>query len=519
MIDRPEAPLSAPLLFAVLEYGEFPEMLRVAEALHQRLGRPVVFWFVKASYRRLAQDSAAVVAQGFSWLDAAGRWSDQVASGLAPQASAGAAPSLHEPLPKLPRAASRRGRLGRWLALAGLPVFVLSAVLRDTGSALRHTARDLANFTRDLRRFRARHRVADGVLASIRPALVVVGQDAPGSDLPFLLVAAGQRRIPRLMAPFAMFSLNETADYAHARPGHRVQASALNTLVAKIYPHWVLGWRGERLLRLPGWRALALEHVGLVHGLPWTPLSEPVEALTAESEVAAQTLVELGVDSDRISVVGSPVHDRLGAHLAQRSALKERLCQEHGLDPPRPLVVCGWPANLFPWLAGRVIAYRSYDEVAVVWAAALADVRDRHGVNVMVSVHPKTLSHEYQAACDRGLPCRVGGADELIAASDLFTTLNGSSITAWAIACAVPVLLFDCFDTRYEDFKWVQGCVQVQDEHGFVDELSWLCADADARADLALRQREVAGRWGILDGGASTRLADLARRLIGAASM
>ncbi len=518
MIDRPEAPLSAPVLFAVLEYGEFPEMLRVAEALHQRLGRPVVFWFVKASYRRLAQDTAAVVAQGFTWLDAAGRWSDQVASGLAPQASAGAAPSLRETLPKLPRAASRRGRLGRWLAFAGLPVFGLYGVLRDTGFALRRTARDLANFTRDVRRFRARHRVADGVLASIRPALVVVGQDVPGTDLPFLLIAAGQRRIPRLMTPFAMFSLNETADYAHVRPEHRVQASALNTLVAKFYPHWVLGWRGERLLRLPGWRALALEHAGLIQGLPWTPLSEPVEALTADSGVAAQTLAELGGDRDRITVVGSPVHDRLFAHLAQRNALKERLCREQGLDPSRPLVVCGWPANQFPWLAGRVIAYRSYNEVAAAWAAALADVRDRYGVNVMVSVHPKTLSHEYRAAFDRGLPCRVGGADEWIAVCDLFTTLNGSSITAWAIACAVPVLLYDCFDTRYEDFNRVQGCVQVQDEQGFIHQLSRLCADADARAELALRQREAAGRWGILDGGASTRLADLARRLIGAAS-
>jgi hypothetical protein len=391
-------------------------------------------------------------------------------------------------------------------------------MVRDTGSALRHTARDLSNFTRDVRRFRARHRIADGVLASVRPALVVVGQDVPGTDLPFLLIAAGRRRIPRLMTPFAMFSLNETADYARAKPDHWAQASALNTLVAKVYPHWVLGWRGEHLLRLPGWRALALEYVGLVQGLPWTPLSEPVEALTAESEVAAQTLAELGVVRDRICVVGSPVHDRLGAYLEQKGTLKERLCREHGLDPSRPLVVCGWPANLFPWLAGRVIAYRSYDEVAAVWAAALADVRDRHGVNVMITVHPKTLAHEYQVACDRGLPCRVGDADELIAASDLFTTLKGSSITAWAIACAVPVLLFDCFGTRYEDFNRVPGCVHAGDEQGFVDELSRLCADADAREDLALHQREVARHWGVLDGGASTRLADLAGRLIVAAS-
>lgn len=514
-MDRPEAPL----LFAVLEYGEFPEMLRVAEALHKQLGRPVAFWFVKASYRRLAQDSAAVVARGFTWLDTVGQSFDKVASGFAPLASNNTAPSITEPLPQLPQSVSRRGQLGRWLALISLPLFVLNGIVRDARFVLRSSARDLANFTRDVRRFRARYQVADGVLESVRPALVVVGQDVPGTDLQFLLIAAGRQRIPRLMTAFAMFSLSEVADYARAKPDHWVQSSALNSLVAKIYPHWVLVWRGARLLRLPGWRALALEYVGLIEGLPWTPLSEPVEALTVESEAARQEMVELGVDHDRICVVGSPVHDRLFAHLAQKSVLKKRLCLEHGLDPSRPLVVCGWPANIFPWLAGRVIAYRSYDEVAAVWASALAEVRDRHEVNVMVSVHPKTFSHEYQAAYDSGLPCRVGGADELIAASDLFTTLNGSSITAWAIACAVPALLFDCFDTRYQSFDRVQGCVQVQDEQGFIQELSRLCADADARADLALSQRKVAGLWGVLDGGASSRLADLAGRLIREASI
>jgi hypothetical protein len=513
--ERPHAPPPAPLLFAVREYGEFPEMLRVADALHSLLSRPVVFWFVKACYRRLQEDTRAVIARGFTWLDENGQWSDQVASGCVPNFSTCAVTSLGGSVTLVSRNAVRWVRLR---TLIFLPRFILNGVLRDMGIALRDIARDMANFTRDVTRFRARYRIADGLLVSIQPSLVVVGQDVPGTELPFLLIAAGQRRVPRLIVPFAMFSLKETADYAYARCEHRVKSSAVNAFVAKFYPHWVLDWLGERLLRLPGWRALALEYVGLVRGLPWTPLSEPAEALTAESEVAAQALAEIGVVRDRIFVVGSPVHDQLAAHLKDRLALKKRLCRTHGLDPSRLLIVCGWPANMFPWLGRRVIAYGSYEEVAAVWAAALADVRDRHGVNVIVSVHPKTLPHEYLAALDRGLPCSFEGTDELIAASDLFTTLNGSSITSWAIACAVPVLLFDCFDTRYNDFSRVPGCVHVQDEKGFARMLSLLCADEGARAELARAQREVAERWGVLDGCASARLVGLVRRLIGEAS-
>ena len=67
-----------------------------------------------------------------------------------------------------------------------------------------------------------------------------------------------------------------------------------------MYPHWLLRQDGRRVLRLPGYRALALETSGLVHGKPWTPLSEPCEAVTADSKVAADTLQALGLEGSRL---------------------------------------------------------------------------------------------------------------------------------------------------------------------------------------------------------------------------
>jgi hypothetical protein len=59
-------------LFAVLEYGEFPGLLRIAEAGRNSLGAAPLFFFAKRSYRRLAADSAAGQAvprgdQGCRW--------------------------------------------------------------------------------------------------------------------------------------------------------------------------------------------------------------------------------------------------------------------------------------------------------------------------------------------------------------------------------------------------------------------------------------------------------------------
>ena len=124
------------------------------------------------------------------------------------------------------------------------------------------------------------------------------------------------------------------------------------------------------------------------------------------------------------------------------------------------------------------------------------------------------MREHLQEASRRGLKLVRGDSDALVAHCDLFTTLNGSSLTAWAIACGKPVVLFDCFRTGYVDFDEVPGCIMVHDETAFLGELDRMCGDAGARASLGEAQRSVAADWGVLDGRAQERLAALAAQLI-----
>ncbi|QEE43673.1 hypothetical protein FVA81_03355 (plasmid) [Rhizobium sp. WL3] len=505
-----------PVILAVLEYGEFPELIRVAHVLRSSLDRPILFFFVKRGYRRLGEDSTVVVDNGFSWIDSEGRLHREAAETrvvetiLSPSAQ-----EKSEPIP--PSTVRNRSRKGKVLTLLRLAPYAMAFFALAIYGTLRLYARDLANFHRDVRRFSGRYHEMERVLSRFAPALVVVGQEPPGSELPFLLAAAGRLGIPRLVTPFAMFSLRVTAEYASSRPEYRVDFSPLNAAVAKTFPHWVMTWKGRRLLRLPGWRALALEWTGLTLGLPWSPLSEPVESITAPSDVAATAMAEMGVDRARVTVVGSPVHDRLAAYLAERHALRARICCELDLDPSRPILLCGWPANIFAWLSGRAIAYPNYEALANAWVKALVDVKAKYGINVIASIHPKTLASEYRVATEHGIACVDGRTDELIAACDIFTTLNGSSVTAWAIACGIPVVLFDCFETHYTDFNNVPGCVLAETEEQFVSSLDALCGNAEFREKQASEQRIVAEGWGRLDGNAGKRLSDLAAKLVGSA--
>jgi len=222
-------------------------------------------------------------------------------------------------------------------------------------------------------------------------------------------------------------------------------------------------------------------------------------------------MIESGVVPGRISVVGAAVHDRLASLKSQDKAA---LARRFGLRTERPLIVCGWPANIFPWLGTRTIKYADYPSLVRVWAAALADVRDRFQCEILVSVHPKTLDEELVEPHAHGLTTVRGDSDELIALCDLFTTLNGSSVTAWAIACEKPVLLFDCFETNYPEFEAAPGCLMVQTEAEFLARLTELAADVEARRRLAAKQATVAAEWGVLDGHARSRLQDLARNLV-----
>jgi hypothetical protein len=471
------------ILIAVVEYGEFPEMLRVADIVKSRLRREVTVFFAKRRYRDLARDTAAVLERGHRWMD----WQGVEQRVPAPAA---AEPEAEEP------AGKPYARVGWLRALAG----------------------DARALLRDLRGFRRRYAEIASIVSAARPELLIVGQDLLGKELSFALIAAARQGVPTLIVPFAMFSSRELAEYALARAEHHVGARPLNALLATRYPRWALRHEGKTLVRLQGSRGLALEWAGLAGGNPWSPCSEPATAIACESRVAMRNFASMGVPPARLRIVGSPVFDRLAAELAKGAAGREQLMDRHGFDPRRPLLVCGWPANIFAWLGERHIAYADYRALAKAWANALAQMRDSHGIQVLLTAHPKTLESELEEARSRALAVQRGGTEETIAHCDMFVTLNGSSITAWAIACRKPAVLFDCYRTGYRDFDSAAGCVMTEDESSFRAELDRLCREPERRARLAAAQAAVAADWGELDGRSTERLAALCGELIGAAA-
>ncbi len=505
-----------PVMIAVLEYGELPEMLRVANLIRDELKHRVIVAFLKTAYRRLPEDSAAVLAQGHRWMDADGILHERPAEpGPPAPSSQPAQPPAEGPRP------GRTRRLPRALGVAITVVAIVPAALAEIGTrigaGLKTIAADLINLITDIRRFKARAARLGRMLAAADPALVVVGQDPVGTELAFLLQHAHDRGTPSLMVPFAQFNLREYGEFAASRGDLALRGRPLNPVLATLYPHWAARFRGRRVLRLQGSRGLALELAGLVRGDPWIPWTEPVTAIACDSQRTRDDMAAMGSRADRIVVTGTPVMDRLAAHMASAEAGRAELVGTTGGRPGRPILVCGWPANIFAWVGGRRVLYPDYATLAEAWAGALASIRAEHDINVILSVHPKTLDEEVAAATARNLPLVRHASDVLIACCDMFTTLNGSSITSWALACGKPTLLFDCYATGYTEFADVPGCRIVHTEAEFVGGLARWAGSPQALAEATTEAGRDARSWGVLDGLAGRRLAALIERQIGGA--
>ena len=82
-----------------------------------------------------------------------------------------------------------------------------------------------------------------------------------------------------------------------------------------------------------------------------------------------------------------------------------------------------------------------------------------------------------------------------------------------AIAAGKPVINYDCYRYRWQDFAKVAGVITVEDEASFHRELARL-SDPSARDALAARQREFAARANLLDGRAGERMLALVERLV-----
>lgn len=471
------------LLMPILEYAEFIELRRFALEARERGGWEAVFFFPRYTYRRLAEDTAQLVGDGFRWVDHTGTVHHRPREEAATNDGAAGTVTPRQQT----RNARRRG-----------PVKALAV--------------DLINLTGDIRRYRRLLREYNDLIERLRPDCVVAAQDFAGSEISILFSTARNKGIPRLIVPFAMFNIEEARNFAMARPAHHVNGSPLNRLLPLLRSgRWVLSHAGKRLCRLPASRALALEALGLAPEKPWVPCDGAANVICVGSDAARSSMTAMGLRADRIAATGALVHDHLHRIRHERDARRTALLGRTGQNDADCLVLCAWPPTQTVHRSADQ-EFANFAELGTAWAGALTRLRDR-GCAVVVKAHPKAVPDELEAARAAGLAIVEDDTADLLPLCDVFAT-TASSVTAWAIALGIPVVDYDCYGFGYADFAADEGVLKPHTAAEFSELLDRLVFDDPFRKKILAFQQQRARHWGGIDGMASARLTALLESLM-----
>jgi hypothetical protein len=338
--------------------------------------------------------------------------------------------------------------------------------------------------------------------------LVVVTEDSVAARARALVHVAMRAGVPVLIMPFTIPNPYEAARILGRRRDYQLHGFVAQ-LFAKLRPNWILD---GKWIRLPLPQAITNELVGLAPARPWIDNEGPA-TIAVESPAMVKHYRAMGVSDHQLVLTGS-----LADHILERSR-NERAQRQTDLRArfqlsDRPLLLCALPPDQLTH-AGAASEFATYPDLLAAWIAALAAVADRFAV--VVRPHPRLSEPMVAPLRQANLAICWDDTATLVPLCDLYVASISATIR-WAIACGKPVVNYDVFQYRFDDYDGVPGNILVNDIAAFRQVLSELAASPDQLAALAAAQSTVARDWGCLDGESSRRMLALIDRLLTSAS-
>lgn len=356
--------------------------------------------------------------------------------------------------------------------------------------------------------------VCDTLLRQRAWAAIVMCEDNVELDTGVWIEMARQHGIRSIILPY---TISNTAEFAESYVGfapYQVRTSPQNRTVARLFPSWMLAYKGQRFLRSNCTKIVAVEQLGLAPPNPWLLNSGYADAIAVESEAMHDYYRAAGIPAAQLVTTGSLADDLLASALASAPERRRRLLSGFGRGDDRPLLLCGLPPdqNTFDRPGCE---FKDFDALLEFWGDCLAGL---NGWNVVVRPHPKTPPERVDVLRRKGLAVSYDDTATLVPLCDLYVASVSATIR-WAVACGKPVLNYDVYQYGYEDYRGLGGVLLVNSRDEFRRALADLTGTGGKRAALAGIQRGDAGKWARLDGESAERIVALLRKGKGAAAV
>lgn len=332
-------------------------------------------------------------------------------------------------------------------------------------------------------------------------SLVVTGLDLAHYDTSVFIKAAHLEQKPAVIVTDIMTNASEFGELYYNNPRHRIKKWN-SRLVGRLYPHWVLEYKKQRLMRLPSaGMVLAKELLGLAPPLPWQIHSGYADAILVESEEARDFGISNGLPPEQVVATGTVSLDIMAKILAESSALRYELYQRLNFhENNKPMILLALPQDDHP--VGYARAFTTYKEMVYFFVTSVAAC---HEYNVVVCLHPSTKHEDVKYIEQLGVKIAQEPTANLIPLCDIYVCPYSSTIK-WAIVCAKPVVVYDYNRHKRSDFIGAKGVLVTEEKKEFIAAVQGLTENHSFYEEISGMQKGYADRWGRLDGKAGARI-------------
>lgn len=308
-----------------------------------------------------------------------------------------------------------------------------------------------------------------------------------------------------VIAPYAFCTPEEPANHYFNNKLFRAQKGDEEVIDSK----WFYTHQGVKMLRLPKAQILAIEECCISSKSPWVQESSSADVLIAESMAMKKHYLSLGIPEEQIKVLGDVNHDRLFEFYNSRKVNREKLCRELRLPLGKKIFLF----SLFPdyiFMHGAKCEFKNYHAMLTYITNRIKDCSD---ANIILCLHPSLRPEDFMFLESDRVKISKRPTAQLIAIADLYVTSVSSTIK-WAISMGVPVINYDVYKMRYDDYKDVPGVLNIEEQSEFEEVIKCIKNDTKYLSNLAKNLMPVKDEWGVIDGKFHERLKHLITQLI-----
>jgi hypothetical protein len=350
--------------------------------------------------------------------------------------------------------------------------------------------------------FSKRIRFIENVICKHEINALIIAESSPAYEAPFFIHAAHQCNIPVITVPMEKWNPIDFAE-CYLTDKTLSQDHLLNKFIGILYPHWIMKYKGQKILRVQPELLLPLEFLGLRSPNPWQMIGNNEDAIAVDSESTNNYYLNLGFSPSKMHIIGAGEHDLLFQSSQNRQKIKNTICSSLNLPPNRPIILSGLLQKHY--LSGRPECdFQQYEDLVRFYVQSLAA---NDGYNIIISLHPSHNLETLKYIEQWGVKISQQDLTTLIPICDFYVAF--SSTIPWAIACGKPVVAYNAYrfpDTLYTD---VQGVMLIDEQQEFIDTLQRLTNNRAYYDEIVQEQARVAEHWGKIDGKAGKRLSDL----------